>query len=260
MTPEFSALVDPIFQSVLGFVRRIEGGQHYDLQQERSKIRNVIDDAERQAITPRSAVQLQDFQVAKQALVYWADEVLTEAASDWKDILLEREYFESRTRAWKFYVEGELTGRHSSPDVTETFYLCVVLGFVGDIRDAFKNHLNRELPGNTDDPEAARQAWARQLEQRLRETPQSELAGEPLDGHIAPLTGRTLFRVSQVVFGIAVLLCAIGWLFSLMSKTETGDDEEVSVLRDASYVQSNRYENELLNPDTGRPQQTGVTA
>lgn len=218
MTPEFSSLVDPVFQVVLEFIGRIERGQNFDLQAERTNIRNVIDDAERRAGTPMSPVPLQDFQVAKQALVFWADEVLTEAAPDWKDVPLEREYFGSRTRAWKFYVEGELNGRHASADVAETFYLALVLGFVGDIRDAFKNHLNRELPGNSADPEQARQAWARQLEQRLREAGQSELSGEPLEGHVAPLTGRTLLRAAMIVFGLVVGVCVVGWLTVLFNK------------------------------------------
>lgn len=226
MTPEFSALVDPVFQSVLDFIRRIERGENFDLQFERSRIRNAIDDAERMASTPSSPVTLQEFQVAKQALVYWADEVLTEAAPDWKDILLEREYFGSRTRAWKFYVEGELNGMNSSPDVAETFYLAIVLGFVGDIRDAFRNHLNRDLPGASSDPDEAREAWAKQLYERIRVSEQPELSGEPLEGHIAPLNGQALFRVAAIVFGVVCVLCLLGWLwFALMKKGE----EQVSM-------------------------------
>ncbi len=220
MTPEFSSLVDPVFQCVLDFLRRIERGENYDLQLERSRIRNAIDDAERRAGTPRSAVPLQDFQIAKEALVYWTDEVLTDADPEWKDILLEREYFGSRTRAWKFYVEGELQGRHASADVAETFYLAIVLGFVGDIRDAFKNHLNRELPGDAADAESARQAWARQLEQRIREVAPPEIAGEPLEGHVAPLTGRALKRMSLIMLGIVIVLWVGGLVYWMLSRND----------------------------------------
>ncbi len=217
MTPEFSSLVDPVFQCVLDLVRRVERGERYDLQYERSKIRNAIDDADRRASTPRSTVPLHDFQIARKAIVYWADEVLTEAAPDWKDILLEREYYETRSRASKFYVEGELNGMNGSPDVAETFYLALVLGFVGDIRDAFRNHLNRDLPAGASDPDAAREAWARQLEQRIRQAEAPEITGQPLEGHVAPLTGQSLKRVGMIVFGVVCVLCVIGWMVMLLN-------------------------------------------
>lgn len=217
MTPEFSNLVDPVFQCVLDFVKRIRDGRGYDLQHEFRTIRDAIDAADHRARLPSSMISSNDWQTARKALVYWADEVLTVAAPDWQNILLEREYYETRSRASAFYVEGERNGLNGSPDVVETFYLAIVLGFVGDISDAFRNHLKRDLPGGTSDPNAAREAWARQLEQRIRQAETPEISGQSLEGHVAPLTGGSLKRVGMIVFGVVCVLCVVGWMVMLLN-------------------------------------------
>ena len=197
MSPEFSNLVLPVFQRVLDLLDRVDKGQRPDLQTERNEIRNEIEEAEKTAMAPSSRVRLEDFQVAKEGLIYWVDEVLTQAFPEWKDILLEVEYFgPPRKRAWKFYVEGETKARHASPDVAETWYLALVLGFQGDIRDAFKNHLNREMPGGSVSEVESRTIWAKQFEQRIRDTMPGDIPGEPLVGHVAPLHGKSMFATA----------------------------------------------------------------
>lgn len=207
MSPEFSSLVDPIFQRVLHLQERLQQGERPELQTERSDIRNEIEEAEKTAAAPDSKVRIEEFRLAKQALIYWTDEVLTEAWPDWEDVLLEVEYYgPPRKRAWKFYVDGETQARHASPDVAEVWYLALVMGFQGDIRDAFRSHLNREMPGNVDDEQEARRIWIRQLEKRLRQTSTAEIAGEPLYGHVAPLYGKAILSTG---IAVAVLLLAI---------------------------------------------------
>jgi hypothetical protein len=221
MSPEFSNLVLPIFQRVLDLLNRVETGQRPDIQTERNEIRSEIEEAEKTAAAPSSLVRLEEFQLAKQALIYWADEVLTEALPAWKDMLLEVEYYgPPRKRAWKFYFDGETKARHATPDVAETWYLALALGFQGDIRDAFKNHLNRELPGNVDNIAEARRIWAKQLEQRIRDTVPADLPPEPLMGHVAPLHGETLFATAAVLCGL--LLAALGILLYVYFQSAPG--------------------------------------
>jgi hypothetical protein len=215
MSPEFSNLVLPVFQRVLDLLNRVETGQRPDLLTERNEIRNEIEEAEKTAAAPSSLVRLEEFQLAKQALIYWADEVLTEALPAWEDVLLEVEYYgPPRKRARKFYVEGETKARHATPDVAETWYLALALGFRGDIRDAFKNHLNRELPGNVDNVDEARRIWAKQLEQRIRDTVPPDLPPEPLIGHVAPLHGEALLATAAVLCGLlTAALAAILYVY-----------------------------------------------
>ncbi len=209
MSPEFSGLVDPVIQQVLGLVSRIESGERVDLMTERNAIRSEIDEAAKTAAAPSSPVRRDDFELAKEAIVYWTDEVVTQVIPEWKDIVLETEYYGTRDRAWKFYVDGEQKARHASPDVVETWYLALVLGFEGDIRDAFKQHLKRDLPGGGEDVKAARTVWAKQLEQRIRESSLPERPAEPLVGHVAPLSGKSRLLVAATICGLLALLLVV---------------------------------------------------
>ena len=121
-------------------------GQGVDLEAERTEIRTLIDEADKSVSESASRVSQENFQLAKRGLIYWIDEVLTVAAPAWKAIILEWEYYSERERAWRFYVEGERSARHSSPDVTETWYLALALGFKGDIDYAFTTALKHPCP------------------------------------------------------------------------------------------------------------------
>lgn len=221
MTPEFSNLVDPVFQRVLSLLDRLQAGERPELQTERNEIRNEIEEAEKTASAPGSRVRLDDFRMAKEALVYWTDEVLTDAWPDWKDVLLEVEYYgPPRKRAWKFYVVGEQQARHASPDVAEVWYLALVMGFHGDIRDAFRTHLNREMPGGVEDEKEARRIWIRQLEKRIRPSTSAEMAGEPLYGHVAPLYGGTILTTGLLV--CTFLLGLLGVIFLWRNSSADG--------------------------------------
>jgi Type VI secretion system protein DotU len=212
MTPEFSKLVDPIFQAVLGVVARIESGEGVDLEAERTELRTLIDEADRSVSASASRVSQENFQLAKRGLIYWIDEVLTVAAPSWKAIILEWEYYSERERAWRFYVEGERSARHSSPDVTETWYLALALGFKGDIDYAFKTALKRALPGGKTDPDEARRSWAAELARRIRDSQLPDLTPEPLRGDVAPLKGRKFFYISlALVIGLSATAAGLYW-------------------------------------------------
>lgn len=210
MTPEFANLVNPIFHRVLDLMDRLERGERPDLEHERNLIRNELEDAELTAASPESPVRLEEFQLAKRALIYWIDEVLTVANPDWKEITLEREYYGTRDRAANFYVEGELKARRSSPDVVETWYLAMVLGFVGDIGEAYdRHHLNRPLPGGTTNKDEARKFWAAELARQIRQPATSELSGEPLQGDVSPLYGTAFLQTAAAFLTVAVLAFAV---------------------------------------------------
>jgi type VI protein secretion system component VasF len=210
MTPQFASLVNPTFQCVLELVDRLERGDRPDFEAERNRIRYELEDAEKSVLAPDSRVKPEEFRLAKEALVYWADEVLTDAERDWEDFTLERAYFDSKDRAWKFYVVGETTARHSSPDVVETWYLALVLGFRGDIRNAFFEHMNRDqLPGQTTDPDEARVRWAGELARQIRQSQLGELPAPPLEGDVRPLRGRKLLRKALACLGAATLALVV---------------------------------------------------
>jgi len=205
MTPEFASLVNPTFHEVLDLVTRIQHGGSVDLSRERSRIRSGLEQAESTASSDSCPVRIEDFRLAKTALVYWIDEVLTVADQNWQSITLEWEYYNSRDRAWKFYVEGETKARKASPDVVEVWYLCLVMGFEGDPVFAFRERLKDSRYDHLS-PEECRKAWAGELAGAIRQQTIPELAGQPLSGDVRPLSGAS--RLATALKWAAALLVA----------------------------------------------------
>ncbi len=145
----------------------------------------------------------------KRVLIYWADEVLTDHIRDWDDYTLEQEYFGEKHRAWKFYVEGEEAIPTSGSDVAEIFYLAAVLGFCGDIEDAFREELRQEMPGGHQDKTEARRYWITQLQRLLRHESSGDIQGEPLEGDVAPLDSVMFWQAGFATLLISTLLFLI---------------------------------------------------
>ncbi|MCA8990813.1 MAG: DotU family type IV/VI secretion system protein [Planctomycetaceae bacterium] len=217
MTPNFSRLVNPFFKLVLEAAVDLDRNRDgVDLQLRRQRLVQELNDAEMQADQDRQ-VRNEDFELAKKALVYWADEVLTMADVRWKDIILERELYGSRDRGHNFYIFGERHAKSAGTDVIEVWYLCLTLGFVGDIEEAFRMHLNRELPtlkGDTGAPDIhkARRAWAEELRMQMRPAEVRPPNGEPLQGKLSPLPGQRLLPMS-ISAAVTALILVLGVYF-----------------------------------------------
>lgn len=217
MSPEFASLVNRVFDNVLDLTDRIDAHTQPDLNIEKNIIRQ---DLERFAATAsgKSDRQSQEYELARRALIYWVDEVLTLADSTWKEMTLEFDYFNEQNRAWRFYTFGETAAQTGSSDVIETWYLCLVLGFEGDIGEAFREHLHQPLPGGATNSTQARQKWAENLARLIRKPTFADMTGEPLSGGVELLTGASWLRtivaclfVSSVAF---IVLFAIYWKVS----------------------------------------------
>ncbi|MBO12524.1 MAG: hypothetical protein CMJ68_17400 [Planctomycetaceae bacterium] len=215
MTPEFSSLVNPTMHYVLDLVSRIQRqATGIDLRQERDHIRGELEAAAATADGHDSPVSGEEFRLAKQGLIYWIDEVMTIADPAWQTMTLEWHYFQSLDRAWKFYVDGERQALRSSPDVIELWYLALVLGFEGDIRNAFDEHLNEPLSSESSDDQE-RQNWARKLERQIRQTKSTDLQPVPLQGNVMTLSGglhlKSAAGWSLTLIAVAILLGLLLW-------------------------------------------------
>lgn len=220
MTPEFAQPVNKIFDAVLDLVDRIERHEQPDLIQEKTLIRQDLDELVARA-SGIPGQKRESFELAQRALIYWVDEILTNATTEWKDITLEFDYFTEKNRAWRFYEYGEREARVSSSDVIETWYLCLVLGFEGDIGEAFRDHLHQGLPGNAGSSAKARENWAADFARLIRKPAATEMTGEPIMGGVEPLTGamwfQTMFACFFVVSVCFVVLGAVYWAFCVRS-------------------------------------------
>jgi type VI secretion system protein ImpK len=94
MTPRFALAVDPIFLHVLDLLERINRGEQPNPQEERLRIRTLIDQGE--ALLGAS----EQWELAKYAIVSWIDEMLVDAPWDghewWSNHVFEVEMFKTR--------------------------------------------------------------------------------------------------------------------------------------------------------------------
>ena len=218
MTPEFAQPVNRIFDAVLDLVDRIERHERPDLGEEKTLIRMDLD-ALTASASNKPGQKREDLELVRRALIYWVDEVLTIAQADWKDMTLEFDYFAEKNRAWRFYEHGERSARVSTSDVIETWYLCLVLGFEGDIGEAFREHLHQPLPGGTSTSGEARQAWAAEFARLIRKPTMTELTGEPISGGIEPLIGATwLQTMAACLFVVSVGFVVLLTIFLKLSQ------------------------------------------
>ncbi len=215
MSPEFATLVNPVFDMVLELVDRIEQNDRPDLNEEKKLIRQDLDKF-LAASAGKSERQAQEYELARRVLTYWVDEVLTNAIpSEWKGMTVEFDNFGERNRAFRFYEFGERDARNGSTDLVETWYLCLVLGFEGDIGHAFREHLHKPLPGGATSSVQARQKWAEIMARQIRRPNMAEMAGEPLSGGVEPLTGPVWLKTMTACLFMAsvafVVLFAVVW-------------------------------------------------
>lgn len=188
MSPQFAQSVDPIILHVLNLLDRINEGQPAVPEEERVRIRLLIDQGEAIAgATP-------DWELAKYAIVSWIDEVLTDTPWEgnewWSNNVLEMELFNTRLCNERFYEQAQEASALSNRDALEVYYICVVLGFRGfyvdsDLAGSFAQAYN--LPPTLE-------GWAKQTSLAIRlgqgrpplASPLREIAGAP------PLKSRPL--------------------------------------------------------------------
>lgn len=209
MTPEFSLLVNPIIRRTIDQVDRVRTGSA-DLKETRGELKAMLDQAERQAAVAGSRITEGEWKLSKRVLVYWLDEVLTIANPQWQSITLEWEYYASRDRAWRFYYDWETEAKRSATsNVAELWYLCLVLGFEGDIGNAFAEHLNSPIPVGIS-PDDFRRQWAGDLSRLIAPLEARSMEKVPLQGTIEPLVWDSrfwdAFRWAAVLLVVTLVL------------------------------------------------------
>jgi type VI secretion system protein ImpK len=130
------------------------------------------------------------------ALVCWLDELFvdeTDWGARWNEQKLEVTIFGTNDRAWRFWEQARQSATRNDPDSLEVFYLCVHLGFRGELRG-----------------EADRlAAWAAVARGQMEQSTGKAWAPPPeLDPptRVAPLRGRNLFQKMAVRAAIVLLL------------------------------------------------------
>jgi type VI secretion system protein ImpK len=132
------------------------------------------------------------------ALVCWLDEIFIDDSpwgKRWQNQLLEWALYRSREAAHKFWELARRAEARSGRDELEVYYLCVMLGFRGDLRD---------------DPARLR-AWRNAVETRLKQNLGAEWTAPPGRDPPDPAParrGRERFQ-RMILTAVAVLLFLI---------------------------------------------------
>lgn len=203
MTPEFSAVVTPIYFQVLTLLDDLAAGEPPSLDEVMARTRTWIESADRRAASSRELAA--EFALARYGLVAWIDEVLVDSnwgkAAGWGGMnhVLEFVFYGTRNCFKHFYEEAKaaevaLEQKRATSDPLETYYVCVAMGFLGR---------------GAQDPEFL-DAWVKNLDVKLelyspappRPFPQKDL---PSPGLTPRRGAEVLLRVSLLVALTAVV-------------------------------------------------------
>jgi len=210
MTDAFADVVAPVIQGVIDFQDGLLRGKHPTVEEQKRELIDLLNRSEEKA--GRTSPELaRDFELAKRALVYWIDEILITStwshAQEWTNHILEFFFYRESSAAVRFYEKAIEAEKRDSTDPLETFFLCFVLGFRGDLAS---------------DLEEIRR-WASRVHERVTEGtkhPEQYLPEPPMSRQkreLRPLPGgRLLLVVSLLVSATAVvtlagLIAAVHW-------------------------------------------------
>jgi type VI secretion system protein ImpK len=202
MTPTFSKHVDPIFDYVLGLLDRIEQGDEPDPQQTHTYIHTVLLNRAEQQLG-----ESPNWRLARQALVFWIDEMLCEAPWQgrdwWVNNILEYLLLQSNERAILFFLRAKDAVGTATLDALEVYYLCVIMGFRGVYRDPAENAITisaHELPETIEE-------WLRRTSEGIRLSPVTQLSQTGRAPLGAPPLGGFAFLTSALI--LLVLAAAL---------------------------------------------------
>lgn len=158
-------------------------------------------------------VRANEWESIQRALVYWTDEVMTDRVADWQNYKLEQAILHEGNRAWKFYTEAKAVIDSGQATAPEIFYLASVLGFRGDIIDAYQNELRIPLPGNASTENDGIRHWRNDLARRVRFSEVSIPQGEKLEGSPEPLPHSGLLKggFASLLISAIITLVIVGW-------------------------------------------------
>lgn len=153
MTNDFGQRVYPVIRYVLNVLKQVRAAEQDapGANEVASRLKTLLSQFDVEG------ARSNEFDLAKRALVYWIDEVLInsewEDANWWSDNTLERHFYDSRERAWRFFEKAAVARQLQDLDALETFYLCACLGFWGTYRDRKSTASSGDKPTSDTWPE-----------------------------------------------------------------------------------------------------------
>jgi type VI secretion system protein ImpK len=196
MREEIGNLVYPVLRHGLRLKEALERGEgnKHDLATEQSSLKGLLKTAAEAQRWPVFSGDGDQFLGVRYALVCWLDEVFIESpwGDRWNERKLEEALYKHNERAYRFWEQARVAESRTDNDALEAFYLCVMLGFRGDLRD------------RTEKLEDWRKSAESQLNQG-REVAFALPAGLPPPRNAPPLTGRSRLHRAFAILGVVLI-------------------------------------------------------
>ena len=150
MNEKIANSVHPVIDYGLSLRAFLDSGNAINFEQEQAKLLDLllaesnpskqleqVDHNASEVFNDRRRMT-KNFLGIRYALVCWLDEIFTDNQSTkqlWNEHKLEANLYGTNDRAWKFWEQAELAQSFEDTSALEVFYLCVNLGFRGELRD-----------------------------------------------------------------------------------------------------------------------------
>jgi type VI secretion system protein ImpK len=207
MQEAIANLVHPVFAYGLRLKERLERGETPTFEIEQAALKGLLlsdIEARRWADfggdgeggSESRGRSHQQFLGIRYALTCWLDELFildSPWTSRWNERKLEVALYGTNDRAWKFWEQARLAESRAGADAVEVYFLCVMLGFRGEVRE---------------EPERL-QAWvaatrSQVTRRHLQEWPYPPELEPP--SNVPPLIGTDRFRRMLLVAGVVLLV------------------------------------------------------
>jgi type VI secretion system protein ImpK len=192
MREETAGLVHGVFRYGLDLKDRLARGEFPALATEQAMLLRLLEGTPeaKGPADPTAAAEV------RYALVCWLDELFvdeTQWGARWNERKLEVAAFGTNDRAWRFWEQARQAATRNDADALEVFYLCVQLGFRGELRGEAERLAAWAAVARGQIEQAPGQAW----------TPPPEL--DP-PTNVPPLRGRDLFQKMALRAAVVLLL------------------------------------------------------
>jgi type VI secretion system protein ImpK len=207
MREELANIVFPVFSYGLKLKDRLDRGEDPNLAEEQTALKKRLMNASEARRWPdyggppldesemgRAGALRNTFLGCRYALACWLDDLFifeSPWGETWKENSMEFALYQQRDRAYIFWEQVRLAESRMESDALEVFYLCVMLGFRGEVRD------------KVDKTKAWRESAEGQISRQQPRNWPGPQEQQPTT-NVPPLRGRE--RLRMVLMIVAVLL------------------------------------------------------
>jgi type VI secretion system protein ImpK len=219
MRKEISEIVYPVFAYALRVKEQLAQGESPNWQTAQAALKGLLkSDAEARrwgeyAGDPRASIGGRSdtsFFGIRYALVCWLDEIFildSPWKGDWNENSLEVALYGSRDRAFKFWEQAKLAAARPEADALEVFFLCVMLGFRGELRGK---------------PDKLKE-WRESAEAQIAQNQSREWSSPPdrqLPTDVTPLGGAARMKNVVLAWALSLLVLIPAATFFLVTRLQ----------------------------------------